>query len=244
MWQFGANILIIDFSAPGCCASTSSLSRCARTLSGSDQTNSNENFYHRMSLVTFNHVCNALAKRNNRRSSGGRQFSQRRRNICRSCSIINVSLPCMIWFRCLLFNNSHYRIPSSPPIHSRRIRRWKVWREGSENGKLIWRWKILSHSRTWWTVMMIEWFERIELGTTFINHWFYLSLSLVSGLVKLGVHCVLGKKVAIKIINREKLSESVLIKVSLKPRDTQMPLNKFQSFKRRKALKLKDRKAE
>nr|KAF7423201.1 hypothetical protein H0235_008484 [Vespula pensylvanica] len=32
-------------------------------------------------------------------------------------------------------------------------------------------------------------------------------------LVKLGVHCVLGKKVAIKIINREKLSESVLMKV-------------------------------
>lgn len=37
---------------------------------------------------------------------------------------------------------------------------------------------------------------------------------LLSGLVKLGIHCVLGKKVAIKIINREKLSESVLIKVS------------------------------
>lgn len=37
---------------------------------------------------------------------------------------------------------------------------------------------------------------------------------VVLGLVKLGVHCVLGKKVAIKIINREKLSESVLIKVS------------------------------
>ncbi|XP_058808558.1 serine/threonine-protein kinase BRSK2 isoform X1 [Phymastichus coffea] len=34
-----------------------------------------------------------------------------------------------------------------------------------------------------------------------------------TGLVKLGVHCVSGKKVAIKIINREKLSESVLIKV-------------------------------
>ncbi|CAH0699517.1 unnamed protein product [Spodoptera exigua] len=32
-------------------------------------------------------------------------------------------------------------------------------------------------------------------------------------LVKLGVHCVTGKKVAIKIINREKLSESVLMKV-------------------------------
>lgn len=35
----------------------------------------------------------------------------------------------------------------------------------------------------------------------------------IAGLVKLGVHCVLGKKVAIKIINREKLSESVLMKV-------------------------------
>lgn len=35
----------------------------------------------------------------------------------------------------------------------------------------------------------------------------------ILGLVKLGVHCVLGKKVAIKIINREKLSESVLMKV-------------------------------
>lgn len=42
----------------------------------------------------------------------------------------------------------------------------------------------------------------------------YLFLSLIPGLVKLGVHCVLGKKVAIKIINREKLSESVLMKVS------------------------------
>ncbi|KAH8313010.1 hypothetical protein KR067_008408 [Drosophila pandora] len=34
-----------------------------------------------------------------------------------------------------------------------------------------------------------------------------------TGLVKLGVHCVIGKKVAIKIINREKLSESVLMKL-------------------------------
>ncbi|XP_067935758.1 serine/threonine-protein kinase BRSK2-like [Watersipora subatra] len=34
-----------------------------------------------------------------------------------------------------------------------------------------------------------------------------------TGLVKLGVHCVTGKKVAIKIVNREKLSESVLMKV-------------------------------
>ena len=36
------------------------------------------------------------------------------------------------------------------------------------------------------------------------------SFLFVSGLVKLGTHCVLGKKVAIKIINKEKLSESVL----------------------------------
>ncbi|XP_050426449.1 serine/threonine-protein kinase BRSK2 isoform X2 [Adelges cooleyi] len=34
-----------------------------------------------------------------------------------------------------------------------------------------------------------------------------------TGLVKLGIHCVNGKEVAIKIINREKLSESVLQKV-------------------------------
>lgn len=38
-------------------------------------------------------------------------------------------------------------------------------------------------------------------------------ISVLLGLVKLGVHCVMGKKVAIKIINREKLSESVLMKV-------------------------------
>uniref|UniRef100_A0A8C1IUK8 BR serine/threonine kinase 2 n=1 Tax=Cyprinus carpio TaxID=7962 RepID=A0A8C1IUK8_CYPCA len=35
----------------------------------------------------------------------------------------------------------------------------------------------------------------------------------VPGLVKLGVHCVTCQKVAIKIVNREKLSESVLMKV-------------------------------
>uniref|UniRef100_A0A8C5GWP3 Serine/threonine-protein kinase BRSK2-like n=1 Tax=Gouania willdenowi TaxID=441366 RepID=A0A8C5GWP3_GOUWI len=32
-------------------------------------------------------------------------------------------------------------------------------------------------------------------------------------LVKLGIHCITGQKVAIKIVNREKLSESVLMKV-------------------------------
>lgn len=35
----------------------------------------------------------------------------------------------------------------------------------------------------------------------------------LTGLVKLGVHCITGQKVAIKIVNREKLSESVLMKV-------------------------------
>lgn len=34
-----------------------------------------------------------------------------------------------------------------------------------------------------------------------------------TGLVKLGVHYRTGKKVAIKIVNREKLNESVLMKV-------------------------------
>lgn len=40
-------------------------------------------------------------------------------------------------------------------------------------------------------------------------------LSVFAGLVKLGIHCVTCQKVAIKIVNREKLSESVLMKVSL-----------------------------
>lgn len=53
----------------------------------------------------------------------------------------------------------------------------------------------------------------LELSQHFFNLTKHLCL-LFTGLVKLGVHCVLGKKVAIKIINREKLSESVLIKVS------------------------------
>ncbi|OBS82139.1 hypothetical protein A6R68_23870 [Neotoma lepida] len=40
-----------------------------------------------------------------------------------------------------------------------------------------------------------------------------LGTSLKIGLVKLGIHCVTCQKVAIKIVNREKLSESVLMKV-------------------------------
>lgn len=42
-----------------------------------------------------------------------------------------------------------------------------------------------------------------------------LQISNSLGLVKLGVHCVSNQKVAIKIINRDKLSESVLEKVSV-----------------------------
>ena len=42
-----------------------------------------------------------------------------------------------------------------------------------------------------------------------------MNKTCVSGLVKLGVHCVTCQKVAVKIVNREKLSESVLMKVRL-----------------------------
>ena len=41
------------------------------------------------------------------------------------------------------------------------------------------------------------------------------SIFYFSGLVKLGLHCGTGKKIAVKIVNREKLSESVLMKVSI-----------------------------
>lgn len=33
------------------------------------------------------------------------------------------------------------------------------------------------------------------------------------GLVKAGTHCITGRKVAVKIVNKEKLNESVLQKV-------------------------------
>ncbi|XP_029290125.1 serine/threonine-protein kinase BRSK2 isoform X4 [Cottoperca gobio] len=42
---------------------------------------------------------------------------------------------------------------------------------------------------------------------------YFLSVEMLSWLVKLGIHCVTCQKVAIKIVNREKLSESVLMKV-------------------------------
>lgn len=51
----------------------------------------------------------------------------------------------------------------------------------------------------------------IQHRTVGLNEVFGL---LFVGLVKLGVHCVTCQKVAIKIVNREKLSESVLMKVS------------------------------
>lgn len=44
--------------------------------------------------------------------------------------------------------------------------------------------------------------------------WGLRELLHPTGLVKLGIHCVTCQKVAIKIVNREKLSESVLMKVS------------------------------
>lgn len=45
------------------------------------------------------------------------------------------------------------------------------------------------------------------------SRWMVKPAVCVAGLVKLGIHCVTGQKVAIKIVNREKLSESVLMKV-------------------------------
>lgn len=48
----------------------------------------------------------------------------------------------------------------------------------------------------------------------------------LAGLVKLGVHCITGQKVAIKIVNREKLSESVLMKVSFAYYEFTMEMSK------------------
>lgn len=41
----------------------------------------------------------------------------------------------------------------------------------------------------------------------------YLLRIFSTGLVKLGVHCISGRRVAVKIVNREKLSDNVLQKV-------------------------------
>ncbi|GIX81921.1 hypothetical protein CDAR_558971 [Caerostris darwini] len=60
--------------------------------------------------------------------------------------------------------------------------------------------------------------RRILMDTVdekYVDNWFgnEINVCFFNCLVKLGVHCVTGKKVAVKIINREKLSESVLLKV-------------------------------
>ena len=65
----------------------------------------------------------------------------------------------------------------------------------------------------------------------------------IPGLVKLGTHCVLGKKVAIKIINKEKLSESVLQKVEreiaiMKLIEHQNVLSLYDVYENRKYLYL------
>uniref|UniRef100_A0AAY4BZE4 Protein kinase domain-containing protein n=1 Tax=Denticeps clupeoides TaxID=299321 RepID=A0AAY4BZE4_9TELE len=62
-----------------------------------------------------------------------------------------------------------------------------------------------------------------------------------TGLVKLGVHCVTCQKVAIKIVNREKLSESVLMKVriiSFNPLKTDDQFKNHLDFKHKKYLLL------
>lgn len=56
-----------------------------------------------------------------------------------------------------------------------------------------------------------------------LSHFLVSSVCL-SGLVKLGVHCITGQKVAIKIVNREKLSESVLMKVQCSYLTSSMPV--------------------
>ena len=72
-----------------------------------------------------------------------------------------------------------------------------IWREGCHReGKL--------------SCMIIQ---RLHTVVGYIIPLVLLFVSL--GLVKLGVHCITGQKVAIKIVNREKLSESVLMKVSV-----------------------------
>lgn len=46
----------------------------------------------------------------------------------------------------------------------------------------------------------------------FLNDFIFWIILI--GLVKMGIYCVIGKCVVIKIVNREKLSELVLMKVS------------------------------
>uniref|UniRef100_A0A4W5R495 Si:ch211-255p10.4 n=1 Tax=Hucho hucho TaxID=62062 RepID=A0A4W5R495_9TELE len=59
-----------------------------------------------------------------------------------------------------------------------------------------------------------RWTDRWKSYICFVNV-LRMRNTLIFGqcLVKLGVHCITGQKIAIKIVNREKLSESVLMKV-------------------------------
>lgn len=75
--------------------------------------------------------------------------------------------------------------------------------------------------------MFKKWKQNLICKTSFVTAKIYFVcyklhhfdninfLNCITGLVKLGIHCVTGKNVAIKIINREKLSESVLLKVNI-----------------------------
>ncbi|XP_056906882.1 serine/threonine-protein kinase BRSK2 isoform X10 [Takifugu flavidus] len=63
-----------------------------------------------------------------------------------------------------------------------------------------------------WTLILFSFFSFSRFNLTGWNRKSSI-LSGLPGLVKLGVHCVTCQKVAIKIVNREKLSESVLMKV-------------------------------
>ena len=66
-----------------------------------------------------------------------------------------------------------------------------------------------------WNVLLFPRVCAVRLWEILFPIWTRLKpFLLISGLVKLGVNCITGKKVAIKIVNREKLSESVLMKVS------------------------------
>lgn len=72
--------------------------------------------------------------------------------------------------------------------------------------------RVSDHIRGFWTFLNpAEWIRKTLNESSDVD----VLPVCVSGLVKLGIHCVTCQKVAIKIVNREKLSESVLMKVRL-----------------------------
>ena len=64
---------------------------------------------------------------------------------------------------------------------------------------------------------------------------------LLLGLVKTGTHCISGRKVAVKIVNKEKLNESVLQKVCHFGIDEKRQKNKHNNFFKSNNLKGKER---